>query len=57
MGLFSWLFGRKKKREQDIEEGISYERDRVDFKQPEERKQYIENCLEQMAEAEKSLRF
>ncbi len=55
MGLFSWLFGRKKKREQDIEEGISYERDRVDFKQPEERKQYIENCLEQMAEAEKEL--
>lgn len=55
MGLFSWLFGRKKKREQDIEEGISYERNRVDFKQPEERKQYIENCLEQMAEAEKEL--
>ena len=41
MGLLNWLFGRKKKREQD----------------PEERKQYIENCLEQMAEAEKELKL
>lgn len=53
MGLFSWLFGREKKREQEDE--TTYERDRVDFRQPEERKQYIEGCLEQMAEAQKEI--
>lgn len=52
MGLFQWLFQRKevKKNEENWEE-IVYSRNGVNFQSGEERNGYIENCLEQMAEA------
>lgn len=56
MGFFKWLFGRKKREEeQENWEEIVYERDNVDFDSEEERTRYVINCLEQKAEAEREL--
>ncbi len=56
MGLLQWLFKRKTEgpQEEDWEELI-YSRAGVDFKQREERRKYIEDCMEQMAEAKKEI--
>ena len=56
MGFWKRLFGRKKRQEEEVDEVVC-ERDSVDFNRPEERKQYITSCLEQMAEAEKEIRL
>ena len=56
MGLFQWLFKRKEAEiaEDDWEE-IIYSRDGVDFRVKDERKKYIDDCLEQMAVAQKEV--
>ena len=56
MGLLQWLFKRKPESpgEENWEELI-YSREGVDFRQREERKKYIEDCMEQMAEAKKEI--
>jgi len=56
MGLLQWLFKRKPESpgEENWEELI-YSREGVDFRQREERKKYIEDCMEQMAEAKKEM--
>ena len=56
MGLLQWLFKRKETNvaEEDWEE-IIYSREGVDFRVKEERKKYIDDCLEQMAEAKKEV--
>lgn len=56
MGLLQWLFKRKDTNvtEEDWEE-IIYSREGVDFCVKEERKKYIDDCLEQMAEAKKEV--
>ena len=56
MGFWKRLFGRKKRQEEEVDEVVC-ERDSVDFNRPEERKQYITSCLEQMAEAEREIRL
>ncbi len=50
------LFGKKNKEEymEDWEE-IVYARDNVDFKDEEQRRRYIESCLEQMGEASREM--
>ncbi|MGN1148841.1 MAG: hypothetical protein ACI4TB_10480 [Lachnospiraceae bacterium] len=57
MGLFKWLFGKKKKEEEAEEswEQIVYEHEKINFHDAEERKRYLTGCLEQMGEAEKEL--
>ncbi len=57
MGLWQRLFGRKPdivQQEDDWDE-IIYSRVGVDFHAKEERKKYIDDCLEQMAEAKKEV--
>ncbi len=56
MGLFQKLFKRKRVRpvEENWEE-IIYSREGIDFYSREDRNGYIENCLEQMAEARKEI--
>lgn len=50
------LFARKKKQDaNDDWEEIVYTRDYVDFRDEEQRKRYIEGCLEQMQEATKEM--
>ena len=56
MGFWKRLFGRKHHEEEQTDE-IVFERDKVDFDKPEERKQYISSCLEQIAEAEHEIRL
>lgn len=56
MGVFDWLFRRKKIEEQSEDwEKIVYERDKVNFHDGEERKRYLTGCLEQIGEAEKEI--
>lgn len=56
MGFWKRLFGLEKKTEQeDEEQQIVYHRENVNFNNPEERKNYITSCLEQMADAEKEI--
>lgn len=56
MGVFDWLFRRKKIEEQTEDwEQIVYERDKVNFHNDEERKRYLTGCLEQIGEAEKEI--
>ena len=56
MGVFDWLFRRKKIEEQNEDwEKIVYERDKVNFHDGEERKRYLTGCLEQIGEAEKEI--
>lgn len=57
MGFLKRLFKRKPKIEQieDDFEQVVFERDGVDFAVGEERRRYVENCLEQIAEASKEL--
>lgn len=56
MGLFQWLLKRKKvtPAEESWEE-IVYSREGIDFQSGEDRNTYIEDCLEQMAEARKEI--
>lgn len=53
MGFFSKLFRRKKHRENisDDWETLVYDRDDVNFKDKEQRINYVRSCLEQIAEA------
>lgn len=56
MGLFQWLF--KRKRVRDTEENweeIIYSREGINFRSGEERNNYIEDCLEQISEAKKEV--
>lgn len=56
--FWEWLFGKKKIKQQEQEEDweqIVYERDRINFHNPEERSRYLENCMEQIKEAEREL--
>ena len=55
MGLFSRLFRRKKRRESFVEDWETpiFDREDVNFKDEEQRMNYVRNCLEQMAEAER----
>lgn len=56
MGLFQWLF--KRKRVRDIEENweeIIYSKEGINFQSTEERNSYIQDCLEQMEEAKKEM--
>ncbi len=56
MGVFDWLFRRKKIEEKTEDwEQIVYERDKVNFHNEEERKRYLTGCLEQIGEAEKEI--
>lgn len=58
MGFFKKLFRRKKKTEEPVNddwEQIVYARDEVDFFNEDQRRLYIQNCLEQMAEASKEI--
>lgn len=58
MGFFKKLFRRKKKTEEPVNddwEQIVYARDEVDFSNEDQRRLYIQNCLEQMAEASKEI--
>ncbi len=56
MGFWKRLFGLERKTEQeDEEQQIVYRRENVNFNNPEERKNYITSCLEQMADAEKEI--
>ena len=56
MGLLQWLFKRKTENpEEENWEELIYSRAGVDFRQREERKKYIEDCMEQMAEAKKEI--
>lgn len=57
MKFWQRLFGKKRTRneqEEDWEE-VVYTREGVDFQNPEERAQYLDNCLEQMTVAAKEL--
>ncbi len=53
MGFWSNIFRKKKYQEEDAEDwdNIVYARDDVDFHEEEQRRGYITNCLEQVAEA------
>ncbi len=56
MGLFQWLF--KRKRVRDAEENweeIVYSREGINFRSGEERNSYIEDCLEQISEVKKEV--
>lgn len=55
MGFWKWLFGKKEAlKEPEAEEWgqTVYERDRTNFHDRQERIRYIENCLEQIGEAQ-----
>lgn len=53
MGFWSDLLGKRKRHEEDAEDwdNLVYARDDVDFGDTEQRRVYIANCLEQVAEA------
>lgn len=58
MGFFKWLFGKKETPKQpEVEQWgpTVYERDRINFHDRQERIRYIENCLEQIGEAQVEL--
>lgn len=56
MGLFQKLFKRKRVRQvEENWEEIVYSREGIDFHSREDRSNYIENCLEQIAEAKKEI--
>ena len=57
MGIIKWLSGKKEKAEktqEDVQQTV-YEREKTDFRNPDERKRYLTNCLEQIEDAEKEL--
>ncbi len=49
------LFGKKKREAEEDWEQIVYARDDVDFHDAEQRGRYVENCLEQIAEATREM--
>ena len=56
--FWEWLFRKKKIKAQEQDEDweqIVYERDRINFHNPEERGRYLENCMEQIKDAEREL--
>lgn len=59
MGFFSKLFRRKKERENIVDdwETLIFDREDVNFKDEEQRMDYVRSCLEQMAEASKETSF
>ncbi len=59
MGLFSKLFRRKNRQEvlADDWESIVYDRGDVNFRDQEQRYEYIKSCLEQMEEAEREVQL
>lgn len=58
MGFFKWLFGKmnapKSEEAEDWDQAV-YEREGTDFHNRQERIRYIENCLEQIGEAQTEL--
>lgn len=58
MGFWRKIFKKRKKNQELGEEEweqIVYARDQIDFENQEERKRYIESCLEQITEASKEI--
>ena len=57
MGLFSNFFRKKRRNaaQADDWESIVYDRDDVNFRDQEQRYEYIKNCMEQMEEAKREL--
>lgn len=57
MGFWSRIRGKRKRQEEDAVDwdNLVYARDDVDFKDPEQRRGYIVNCLEQVAEASREI--
>ncbi len=57
MGWFQRWFGKKQREEKPEEDwdSIVYARDSVDFSDEEQRRRYVESCLEQMAEASREI--
>ncbi len=55
MGFLKWLFGKKHKEENIIDEEPVYARSSVNFHDEEERKLYIGLCLEQKKDAEEEI--
>ncbi len=57
MGFFSKIFKKRNRQEQNADdwESIVYDRDDVDFRDKEQRMEYIRNCLEQMEEADREI--
>ncbi|MCH5274768.1 MAG: hypothetical protein J1E65_02920 [Lachnospiraceae bacterium] len=56
--FWEWLFGKKRIKAEEQEEDweqIVYERDRINLHNAEERKRYLENCMEQIKDAEREL--
>lgn len=55
--FWEWLFKKKFKEEEPEEnwEQIIYDRDKINFHNPEERTRYLENCMEQIKDAEREL--
>lgn len=55
--FWEWLFKKKIKEEEPEEnwEQIIYDRDKINFHNPEERTRYLENCMEQIKDAEREL--
>ena len=53
MGLWTNIFKKRKYHEETAEDwdNLVYIRDDVDFHEEEQRREYIMNCLEQVAEA------
>lgn len=60
MGIFSWLFSRKKQKIQETEpEGDKpvYDRSQVDFHDATERERYVTGCLEQILSASEEMKI
>lgn len=55
MGLFAKLFKRKQRQENSVDDWgtLVYDHESVNFKDDEQRNNYVRNCLEQIAEASK----
>lgn len=59
MGLFRWLFSKRKQKlqEAEIEEDRPvYAREQVDFRDAAERNRYVSGCLEQIMDASKEMK-
>jgi len=57
MGFWSKLFKKNKQQDGNADdwENVVYDRDDIDFDEPEQRKSYIEGCLDQIEEATREM--